>query len=161
MECIAKKHAEECINKLWSEIDEEIKKELMQIVNKDYQNCNKKDGLITFGDMPFEIEARLVDEGRDIIAKPYKTSRMILKGNLDEYYYNVINNIIDEEYNSEEYTFIGVKKFVRFLIDNLEAEQVELLCENTKEQLKWELCNVIDSIKAGKIINNLSLKIFA
>ena len=62
MECIAKKHAEKCVDKLWSEIDENIKEELMQIVNKDYLNWNKTEGIITFGDMPFEIEAKLVFE---------------------------------------------------------------------------------------------------
>lgn len=149
MECIAKKQAEKCIDKLWSEIDTDIKDSLIEIINKDYESWKKKEGIIKFGDMPFEIEARIIPEGREMVPRPYKVSRMKLKGNLDEYYYKTINNIKNDNYELEGYNFTGIKIFLKFLIDNLEAEHLMNLCENTKEQFEWILCDVIDSVKSG------------
>lgn len=150
MECIAKKHAERCINKLWSEIDTNIQNYLVEIINEDYEDWNTNEGIITFGDMPFEIEARIIPDGRELVARPYKVSRMKLNGDLEEYYYKVINSINDDNYDElEEYTFIGIKLLLKFLIDNLQAEPLMCLCENTKEQLEWYLCDIIDSVKKG------------
>lgn len=150
MNCIAKKEAEQCINKLWSEIDPEIQNKLIYIINECENDYKKNECLITFGDMPFEIIGRLVAIKNEVVPRPYKISRMKLNNNLEEYYYKIIATIKEDEYKVDDYNFKNLNKFAKFLIDNLESEQLIALCEDTKNELEYRLYDLVDNnIKKG------------
>ncbi|MEE1154466.1 MAG: hypothetical protein UH241_04845 [Acutalibacteraceae bacterium] len=156
MDCIAKKHAEEVVNKLWKEISPENKDRLMSIINNNYKKWNGIDGVITFGDMPIEINGRLVFEKGEYPVEPHSNAKVTLTGNLDEYYYEILNNISINDYCLEEYVFSDIKKFIKFLVDNLDGETLGALYDLTTDQLKEWLYRVIDSVKLG---NTLEFKL--